>query len=263
MLLAALAVGHHPRAAAVGPDFPDVELVVQEDRLVALRPSRDAERRWRIRRVVALVEELHGQRGREVDARSIRHLVAEPVARLLVEVHHVVPAGRERRGRAPVLEDLLARAGFHIDEVDVVVRLVPRDLLLIRHVGRAERAHRIVAGVHVRKIGGRQLQEALVGKVHDRAVVARAVLVGAHLLHRLDLRILVAPEIDARRRGRVLLARRFRRRRGAEIQPRVVLAEPRREVVAHDVPRRHALRRRGHELGSRGVASLPVVEPVR
>ena len=109
-------------------------------------------------------------------------------------------------------------------------------------VGRAERA---ASGRRpaftVGSSGVASCTKLPVGEVDDGAVVARALLLGAHLLHRLDDRILVGPQIHLDRRRRLgvgIGAAAARRRRGAEEEARAVLREARRRVVGDD----HALR---------------------
>ena len=113
------------------------------------------------------------------------------------------------------------------------------------------------------KVGRGELDEALVGQVNDGAIVAVALLLRAHALHRLQERILPVPEIDAARRRRTLGRRRRGGRRSADIEPLAILREARRGLIAHDHPGGHAPRGRRYQLGCRRLTRFPVVDPVR
>ena len=64
--------------------------------------------------------------------------------------------------------------------------------------------HRVLAGGDGWKVRRRELHEPVVGKVHDRTVVAVAILLRADALHRLQNRILPVPQVHTARLRRAL-----------------------------------------------------------
>src|SRR5690606_41072755 len=66
----------------------------------------------------------------------------------------------------------------------------------------------------------RELSEALVLDVHDCPKRALAFVVGAHVLHRLQERILVVPQVDIDRFRRIVTRRRLWRRCRAQEEAR-------------------------------------------
>jgi hypothetical protein len=67
---------------------------------------------------------------------------------------------------------------------------------LVRHVADAEDVGRALADADVRHVWGRKLGEVPVGEVEHGAIGPLDLLVGADLLHRLQLRVLVIPDVD-------------------------------------------------------------------
>ena len=145
---------------------------------------------------------LHRQLLREVRAHAVGDAVGEPLAGVLIEVEDVLPARRQRGGvAAPVFEHLLRLPALQVHQVDVVVGLIPGDFLPVGQVAQPERVRRFVCHVDRGQIRRGELHELPVGERDDRTVVARALLLGAHLLHRLDDRVVRRPEVHLDRRA--------------------------------------------------------------
>ena len=258
LVLAPVAGGQHARARAVWLDFPDVVLVVEEDRRVFRGPARRAVGRRQARRIVILAPEVEVELRGQVDLDAVRDPVGEPVGLALIEIQQIPAGGRHRRVPAKVLQDRLPLPGLEVDEPNVVVGRVPRHLASIAELGRADGAGRILALDHVGKVGRRELDEPFVGplvsNVHDRAIRAIALLLRADALHRLKERVLPVPEVDTARCRRAFRRGRCRGRRGTDEESLAVLGKPRRSLVAHDHSLRHATRCRRRELGGGRVA---------
>ena len=185
------------------------------------------------RRVVRFTLELHAEALGQVRLLTVARADGVPVVVVIVEVQDVAGARRHRRAELFLRQDLLPRSVGEIDDVVVVVVAVPRHELPVRHVRDADGSRLAVPCPQVGHVGTRELNEAPVAQNELGAIRALLLVLGAHLLHRLQLGVLVVPDVHFHRLGRIVGVD-ARRRRGAEEEPAAVLRELEPAVVADD-----------------------------
>ena len=126
-----------------------------------------------------------------------------------------VGAVRRELGRRRAARQEPARTIGEAHRVDVRALLAPRRRDSVRGIVEAKRVARVVVRddpVHVR---GRERDEARTAQIVRGEIGFLAVRVGFVLLHRLQARIFIRPEIDCERRRRIV---GHRRRRGGQAE---------------------------------------------
>ncbi len=261
LVATARAVRHRPALGAVRRDLPDVVAVVDEHRPVAVGPAGEAVGSRVVRRVVLLVGETDVEFPGQVERPAVGDPVGEPVVAVAPVIGEPGAAGGEAGPAGALLEDLLPRAGRDVDDVDVLVALVPGDELAVGEVGRAERRPAVLGegdGGHL--VRGQPDERLLLRpEMHDARQGPLLLLLGLRLLHGLEVGVLPVPDVDLDGLGRVL-GLGLGGGGDAEEQPSAVLGELEPSVLADGHPGREALGQGRDELdGGRG-RRRPVVE---
>ena len=242
LVAAADTVRDHPGLGPVGQDFPDVISVVNEDRLVSVRPAAAPIGAGLVRRVPGFVDETDTELGRQVESLSVRNAVRVIIAVSVVEIEEIIPAGRNRGPGGRFLQDLLLRAVGEVDEIVVLVAAVPGDELAVGEVGRTQGDLGVLRQGYVGDVRAGQRYELLLlrPEVHDAHQGPLLIFVGLGFLHRLEVRVLPVPDVDLDRLSRVL-GLGLGGGGDAEEKPAAVLGELRPALLAHRHPHREAL----------------------